>query len=100
MRDRRPFAELVLSAHAHRRCQQRGISEEVLKILYEHGRTAWCRDGVLSYTINRNQHSKLRVAIGEPAFRSVVDHLDSYMVVSLDGTIVTVAHRVEKHRAA
>ena len=89
---------LILSQHAQRRCQQRGIKLEILSVVYGYGKCERTRDG-FSYTMDQRARLRAKRQLGEIAYRRIADKLDLYMVVASDGkTVITAAHRLKRHR--
>ena len=81
------------SKHAQQRVQQRGIDEEVVEILVEHGRRRYHNGGVTCY-MDKRTRARLESVMEGSAYRRVADRLDRYVVLSPDGTqILTVAQR-------
>lgn len=82
----------MLSNHAEIRIRQRGVKPEVINVLLAYGESR-PRRGAEVYFMDRRARERARAGIGESAYRTVADKLNSYLVVSSDGAIVTVAKR-------
>ena len=91
---------LELTQHALARCQQRGISLEMLDLVYVHGVLRHTRKGFSCY-MDKRSRDRARRAIGEDAYRVFADKLDFYFVLDIDRRrVLTVAHRLKRRRSA
>ncbi len=93
-----PRPELNFTLHAEKRYQQRGIRREWIHAVYEHGKRRYTRDGSLSFSMDTESRLKLRRRLGDRAYRRIEEKLNFYLIVSSDNTLITVAHRLKKHR--
>lgn len=81
--------DLVMSRHAERRAQQRGISRDEIEALVSWGRPVPVGGGASSYTLTRAMAAGL-AAEGVPA--AAIERLPlRVVVVAGDGRVVTVA---------
>lgn len=88
-----------ITTHAAARLQQRGIPVHVLDCLLDYGRMTHDHRGAEIIYFDGHSRIKVRSALGEDAYRKLADRLDSYVVLSTDGTVVTVGHRTKRiHR--
>ena len=84
------------SRHAQQRVQQRGIDEEVVAILLEHGRRRHYKGAIRCY-MDKRSRARLESAMDGETYRRVIDRLNSYVVLSSDGTqILTVGQRLKR----
>lgn len=90
-----------LTRHAVIRCQQRGISHQLVEIVYTYGRRSYNKGAEVRFMDKCSRRSAER-RLGSEAYRQVANKLDFYIVISPDESILTVAHRnmrlKEKHR--
>ena len=90
---------LELTRHAQTRCQQRGISPELLDLVYVHGVLRHTSKGFSCY-MDKRSRDRARTAIGEDAYRALADKLDFYFVLDIDRRhVLTVAHRLRRRRS-
>jgi len=80
------------SIHAQTRLQQRAISEEAVDTLLAYGERRR-RGGADIYFLNRRARSRVIAALGSKRYNRLSRSLNSYLVVSDDGCLVTAAHR-------
>jgi len=88
--------QIQLTHHARSRLQQRGISASVLDCLVKFGRKAHDHRGAEIRYFDHCSRSKLFDAIGRDSFRRIEDKLDTYVVLSNDGVVITVGHRTKR----
>ena len=88
-----------LSGHAQRRCQQRGISQEIVLLLVKYGVKHRSGDGY-SYSANPKTHLLVRAEVGREQHARISRTLSHcYVVVSSDSSVVeTVAWRERRWR--
>lgn len=88
------------SRHAQQRLQQRGIDDEIVTILVEHGRRRHHKGGITCY-MDKRTRARLESLMDGETYRRVADRLDRYVVLSPDGTqIITVAQRRQRLKTA
>jgi hypothetical protein len=83
----------MLTRHAEVRCQQRGISPEVVDALLNYGRRRRHRGAEVCF-MDKGGRQQLERELGCHVYARIATRLDSYLVVSDEGTIITAA----KHR--
>ena len=83
----------ALTAHARKRCQQRGIPPLIVEWLFEFGRDVHKNGAELIY-FDKKSRRALRKYAGRQVFRMLDKYMDSYLV-TVDGKIVTVGHRTK-----
>lgn len=80
-----------MSKHGRTRCQQRGITNDTIAMLWEHwDRVSPVGRGLVAMTLTRGGAARLRRAGVPPA--KLERLVGKAMVVSPDGVIVTVLH--------
>jgi DNA-binding NtrC family response regulator len=85
-------ADLVLTAHAATRRQQRAVPPIVIEWLIRFGAQRWSR-GAAVYEFDKGSRRRLRRHIGRRLFASIEDLLSAYVVIGDDQRIVTVGWR-------
>ena len=84
--------------HMIERCQQRGISQEVVEVLLKYGRRRHSGGGI-SYSMDKRARQKAQKHMGPVAYSRLAGQLDCYIVTSLEGSeVLTVAHRLKRRR--
>jgi hypothetical protein len=78
--------------HAATRCRQRGISEEVVDVLLTFGRHRY-RHGAEICFLDRTGRRRAERSLGRRQFARVADKLNTYLVVSDEGSLITAAPR-------
>ena len=87
------------NAHARQRACQRGIPTLVIDWLLQFGETEWDHHGAQVKFFTRKSRRRIDQAVGAQATRRMHEFLDSYIVVALDGTLITCGHRYKRiHR--
>ena len=85
----------MMSLHAEARSQQRAIGKNVIDVLLEYGRCGY-HDGAEVFFMTKAARKEVRRELGEKIYRRLSDKLGSYVVVSPDGHIITVARRIRR----
>ena len=91
---------LLITAHAQQRLQQRGISLEIVDLIYEFGTYRW-KKGELTYSFDHKARKRLDKAIGDELASDLAAQASKYyIVVSPDQqpVLVTVAIRLRRRR--
>lgn len=88
----------VLSGHAKKRCQLRGISREVIDLIVTCGSVIG-HGGARKHFMNRKTRARAMRDLGPARYRRYADRLDIYVVAG-DSTIVTVAKPDSRIRAS
>lgn len=91
--------ELLVTEHARKRCQQRGINPDVVDVLYRYGRRRRSRQGGISYAMDKESRIRARRSIGDAAYRQLEGDLNCYIIVVEDVTVATVARRLRRRAA-
>jgi hypothetical protein len=81
--------------HAQARCQQRAIPQEAVDALLAYGNTRR-HDGADVFFLDKRSRARAAEALGPSRYRRIERALDTYLVVSDDGRIVTAAHRLQR----
>lgn len=84
-------SELAMSAHAAKRCQQRGIPPMVVKWLLDFGEEIHS-SGAEIYRFSRAGRRAFRRYAGRRVMSSLNRYMNCYLVLE-DGVIITVGHR-------
>lgn len=88
----RRWSKLSLSKHAASRIRQRGIRIESVYFVVDYGRCRW-RNGALVFFMDKQSRRAAQRAQRDQ-YRDSSDNLNFYVVVSRDGSIITVANRL------
>lgn len=86
---------MVLTQHARQRIQQRSIPRMVVDWVIEFGCSEPAGNGAKKYFFNKPARHRFRRYAGV-LFSTLERHLDVYVVVDSEGSVVTVAHRTER----
>jgi hypothetical protein len=86
---------LPITNHAQARLQQRGIPVYVVESLLDFGRETHDHRGGTKIFFDHRARSSLRKAAGD-LYKAMVPYLNTYIVVSLDGALITTAHRTRR----
>ena len=89
-------SRLIFSKHARKRIQQRGIRRRSVEVVLCYGSCRY-RKGARVYLMDKRGRKGAEAALGNE-FRQVADHLDIYVVVALDGILITAGHRLCRMR--
>lgn len=82
----------MFTKHAVTRCQQRGIPNEIVDVLLTFGRRRF-RHGAEVCFMDRSSRRHAEESLGRSRFAKIADRLDSYVVVSDEGSVITAAPR-------
>lgn len=86
---------MYMTQHAQTRIQQRGIPSSAVDAILAFG----CRKrhhGADVYFLDRQSRSRVANSLGRKQYAKIERSLDSYLVVSDDGAIITAAHRKQR----
>lgn len=86
---------LPVSRHAAARLQSRAIREDIVDLLLAYG-TRHRRHGADVYSLDRAGRARLLGDLGRQAYARLEARLDTYLVVSDDGVLITAAHRLRR----
>lgn len=87
----------MLTRHAEVRMQQRGISMAAVDALLSFGYQRRHR-GADVYFLDKRARTRLVNELGRTRYGKLEKALDSYLVVSDDGDVITAAHRHHRLR--
>jgi len=90
--------QLVLSEHARKRCQQRGVTDEIIRVVYDYGTVVEHR-GSKKFFMDKQARSRAERGLGHAAYKRVADRLNVYLVINGD-LVVTVARMRNRVRAS
>jgi hypothetical protein len=82
----------MYTQHALVRCQQRGISREIVDVLLSFG-TYRYRHGAEIYYMDRAARDQASKVLGHSRYAKLADRLNTYIVVSPEGDLITAAPR-------
>jgi hypothetical protein len=87
--------QLTQTAHFEARVRQRGIRSDVVDTILDFGS---CRrvGGADSYFMDKTARAMARSALGAKAYAQLEHQLDLYIIAGDDGSLVTVAHRLQR----
>ena len=86
------------SNHMVVRSQQRGIKEEIVDVLIDFGDPSHTRGGTISYCMNKKSRKRARAELGGAKYRELERWMGCYAVVSPEGTVITLARRLQHRR--
>lgn len=86
---------MELSKHAHTRQQQRGIAPIIIDLLLTYGDAEKSGDGTTKYFFTKRSRQLLRTYAG-PLAGIIEEHTNCIAVLSSEGDVVTVAHRIKR----
>ncbi|MBA8907487.1 MULTISPECIES: DUF4258 domain-containing protein [Phyllobacteriaceae] len=82
----------MYTRHAETRCQQRGIKPEVIDAILAYGRRKR-RFGADVYFMDSKARSRAMAELGR-SYAKVSDRLNTYLVISDDGQMITAGKRL------
>jgi hypothetical protein len=86
---------MELKRHAQVRAQQRGIPPMVVDLLIRFGHREKAGGGLSKVFMDRSARKKVCAYAGQLA-SLISEHLDTYLIVMPDNTVITVGHRLER----
>lgn len=81
------------SHHAQTRAQQRGVPPQVLDWLLRYGKRNYDHHGGVRISFDKKAKRRLYHAEGETVERRYGKYLNTYLVASVDGPVITVARQ-------
>lgn len=84
-----------VTKHAVARAQQRGVPPLVIDLVVRFGKVAR-RNGADVFYLDKRSRKSIRREVGGIAYRRLEDLLDTYVVLSDDGEIITTAKRIRR----
>jgi hypothetical protein len=85
----------MYTQHAMIRCQQRALTPEVVDTILAYGERMR-HQGADVYFMDHRSRARAASAVGTRKFRKIERRLNSYVVVSDDGRVITVARRIKR----
>ena len=92
---RRRKDDSMYTAHAQARLQQRAIPDEAVDTLLSYGERRR-HHGADIYYLSKAARSRVAGALGKERYNRLHRSLDTYLVVSDDGRLITAAHRCRR----
>lgn len=87
----------MMTCHAKNRCQQRSISPLFVDLLLRFGVTEKAPGKADKMFLNKAARKQIKAYAG-PLASQLDQHLDIYAVISEDGLVVTIGHRLDRVR--
>ena len=84
--------------HARQRMQQRGIPQQAVDCVLAYGRVRHDHHGGRVFCLDKRSRARLAREQGLEAVRRLDKHLDAYVVMDPDWTVLTVGHRYRRIR--
>jgi len=85
----------MYTQHAMIRCQQRALTPEVVDTILTYGEQMR-HQGADIYFMDHRSRARAASAVGTRKFRKIEKRLNSYVVVSDDGRVITAARRIKR----
>ena len=82
--------------HGRLRMQQRGIPPLIVQWLEAYGSEKFDHRGGCILHFDKRARRRLEREVGREPVRRMHEWMDAYIVVAMDGTVVTVGHRYER----
>jgi hypothetical protein len=84
--------DIILTKHAEKRMNQRGISKEMMELIYEHGREQYDHRGGVRIMLTKKMIGLLVKRL--PKLKKMFERVKStYLVISSnDGAVITAGH--------
>jgi len=94
----RPKMNISMTKHASVRQQKRGIPPLITEWLTSYGSTRHDHHGAEILFFDKQSRRLLAKEVGNDVVRRLSNYLDTYAVISGDGTVITVGHRLTRIR--
>lgn len=85
----------MMTNHAIARSQQRGISPMLIDLLDQFGTTEKAPGGCTKKFFDKSSYKRIKAYAG-PLAGLLAQHMDIYTVVSQEGVVITMGHRLER----
>lgn len=82
----------ALTRHAHARQRQRAIPNLILQWLIDFGQREFDKHGAYRLFFSKKSLRRIERECGREIVRRLADFWDTYMVMSLDGAVITVGY--------
>lgn len=86
----------MLTKHAIKRLQQRGIPANIVDLLLNFGKIDSGHKGADVYFFDKAGKQCAKHNLHQAGVKQVDHHLNSYLVVSGDGSVITAGHRTKR----
>lgn len=86
---------MEIKHHAKVRAQQRGIPPIVVDLLMRFGQREKAGDGLSKVFMDRPARKKVCAYAGQLA-SILSEHLDAYLIVMPNNTVITIGHRLKR----
>jgi hypothetical protein len=86
---------MKLTEHARLRCHHRAIPPMIVDLLLQFGACERAGAGVEKRYFDKAARRRLEAYAG-PVSKMLNEHLDVYIVVAADNTVITAAHRLDR----
>ena len=87
---------ITYTEHFDRRFQQRGLTKLVVDTLLQYGSARRTRGGAESLTFDKVALAEIKTDLGETVFKECERQKNAYVVLSDDGSLITVARSYRK----
>jgi hypothetical protein len=87
-----------LTRHAENRMQQRGITRQALDCVLAYGRESYDNHGCQVIWFDKQARRRICEEEGGEVARKLEKCLNTYAVIDLEGTVITVGHRYRRIR--
>jgi len=84
---------MQLTKHAQTRMQQRGITENILDLLYTYGRHVERGSAGALLHFDKRARELIRKSTSRKEYARIEQKLNAYIVEAADGSVVTVGYR-------
>jgi hypothetical protein len=88
----------MITSHALKRQQQRGVPNLVLEWLERFGREQHDHHGAVIYYFDKQARRQLERYFGRTAVRRMHEFLNCYAIIDNSGSVLTVGHRYDRVR--
>jgi len=85
--------EIIYTSHARKRCQQRGISNLAISIIFNYGHFNYVR-GAKSWTLSKQEKAFAQSDLGQ-SFIKIEKQL-GYVITSFDNVLITACHQTKR----
>lgn len=87
----------ILSQHAQKRSQQRGVPPLLVDLLIRFGKESSAGKGASRYELDKQAKKRIQSYAG-PSLGGLQDRLNIFVVVSGGGEVITVGHRYKRQK--
>jgi hypothetical protein len=90
--------KLKFSNHALTRMNQRGIKDKTITIFQDYGHLTHVRNGAVVLSLDKREKFYIRSDLDKQTYKKYEKQLNSYFVISNEGTVITAARSYKKVR--